>query len=169
MPATVEKSSTLVRETLPGGRILGRVFWLLVIAVVSGFAYSISLLCSQGGGRGGVDANGNYLDENGNRTTDPPLEVNAVLHANPAIPVLLAVIVLVAIILVLRVAHDERSALRILNVTMIVVPVVAVCSVVVGYVWFFAMPLDYWTGSGAHFLGFPFASVEIAIQPMTNT
>lgn len=168
MPAAVEKPSPLVRETSPGAWMLGRVFWLLLVAVVSGFAYSISLLGSHGGGRGGVDANGNYLDENGNRTTAPPLEVNAVLHANPAIPVLLAVIVLGAIILVLRVARDERSALRILNATMIVVPVVAVCSVVVGYVWFFAMPLDYWTGSGAHFLGFPFASVDITVQPMAN-
>ena len=168
MRATVEKPSILVRETLPGARMLGRVFWLLVVAVVSGFAYSISLLGSHGGGHGGVDANGNYLDANGNPTTTPSLEVNAVLHANPAIPVLLAVIALVAIILVLRVAHDERSALRILNVAIILVPVVAVCCVVVGYVWFFAMPLDYWTGSGAHFLGFPFASVDITVQPIAN-
>lgn len=44
MPATVVKSSTLVREPLPAGRMLGRVFWLLVIAVVGAFAYSLSLL-----------------------------------------------------------------------------------------------------------------------------
>lgn len=161
------RAATPVREPLPGGRILLRVFWLLVVAVVSGLGYS-TLSGSHAGGHGRVDGNGNYLDAHGNQTTTPPLEVNAVLHPNPSIPVLLGVIVLAAIIIVLRVAHDERSALRILNMTMIVVPVVAVSCVIVGNAWFFAMPLDYWTSSAVHYLGFPFASVDVTVQPMTN-
>jgi hypothetical protein len=167
MSITVEKQAT-VREPLPGERILSRAFWLIVVAVASGFAYSTLLLGSHGGGRGGMDANGNYLDANGNPTTTPPVEMNAVLHANPAILVLLGVIVLGAIILVLRFARDEHTAVRIINLAMIVVAVVAVCCVVAGYVWFFATPLDHWTGNGLHYSGFPFASVNVTTQPMTT-
>jgi len=119
-----------------------------------------------GGGFGGFDSDGNYVDAEGNTTTTPPLQINAIVHANPAIPVLIGIMVLAAIVLVLRVARDEVIALRILDVAMLAIAAVAMCSVVAGYAWFFATGLDYWTGSGIHYTGFPFASVNVTTQPM---
>ena len=83
-----------MHETLPGARILRRVLWLLVVAVASGFVYSSVLLASHGGGLGGVDSDGNYLDAAGNPTTTAPEEINVVMHSNPAIDVLIARLVL---------------------------------------------------------------------------
>ena len=166
MTVTTEKPLKRVREPFPGALMLRRVLWLLVVAAASGFAYSMFLLASKGGGFGGVDSDGSYIDADGNPTTAPPVQINVVAHASPAIPVLLGVIVLAGIILALRVSSDERPALRVLNVTMVVVAAVAVCSLAAGYAWFLATPLDYWTGSGTHFTGFPFAAVDVTTGPI---
>ena len=143
MTVAAEKPEAQGRDSLPGGRILRQVLWLLVVTIGSGFTYSFFLLASKGAAFGGVDANGGYIDAHGNPTTTAPWQINAVAHASPAIPVLLGAIVLAAIVLVLRVARDEDAALRVLNLSMAVIAAIAACSLVVGYVWFFATPVDY--------------------------
>lgn len=166
MTTTLEKPAAPERGALPGARILHRVLWLLVVAVAGGFVYSHALLASDGGGLGGVDSDGHYLDAAGNPTTTAPEQITAVMHANPAIDVLLGVIVFTALILVLRIARDDGTATRILTVAMIVVATVAGCAIIAGYTWFLATPLDYWTAPGPHYTGFPFASVTVTTQPM---
>lgn len=168
MTATLETPRTKVRAPLPGARMLRRALWLIVVTALSAFAYSSLLVASRGGGVGPqvwVDASGHHVDADGNPTDAAATTVNVVMHANPAMYVVLAALALGAIVLVLRRAVDEAGAVRILTWAMWIVPAVAVVAIVVGYVWFMRTPLDYWAQTGFHFAGFPFASVSVTTTP----
>jgi hypothetical protein len=164
MTATLEKPAARTRMPLPGARLLRRAVWLFVVTAISALGYGNLVLASKGGGVGPevfVDANGNHLDADGNPTDATQTMLNVVMHASPAIYVLLAVIALGAIVVVLRWASDEASAVRILTRAMFIVPAVALVSLVVAYAWFRVIPLDYWVQPGWHVAPFPFGSVEV--------
>ena len=170
MTATLEAPVTPARAQLPGARMLRRTLWLIVVTALSAFTYGSLLVASKGGGVGPtvwVDANGNHVDADGRPTDATQTTVNVVLHANPAMYVPLALIALGAIMLVLRRAHDEETAIRILSWAMWIIPAVAVAAIVIGYVWFFHTPLDYWVQPGWRFATFPFGSVDVTTQPGT--
>jgi hypothetical protein len=147
------------RRPLPGARIVRRVVWLLIVTVASGCLYS-NLLTA--GYSGAVLPHQNVGPAG--TTQSGPMQVTAVMHASPAMNALLGIIVVAALIVVLRVAHDEQSAVTILNLTMITIVAVAVGALVAGYVWFYMTPLDHWAAVGPHFTGFPFVSVDVATE-----
>lgn len=171
MTATFETPpATQTRLPLPGARMLRRALWLVVAAALSGFGYSSLVLASKGGGVGPevfTDASGNHVDADGHPTDATQSMVNVVMHASPAIYLLLALVVPGAVVIVLRWAPDEASALRVLTGAMFVVVGVALVSLVVAYLWFRAIPLDYWTQPGWHIAPFPFGLVEVTTQPGT--
>ncbi|GAA4180587.1 hypothetical protein [Gryllotalpicola koreensis] len=153
MTATLEKAAARTRMPLPGARMLRRTLWLIVVTGLSMLAYGTVLVGSHGGGAGDP--------------ANPSATVDAQLRPSFAMYAVLAVIALGAIVLVLRRAADEASAVRILTIAMIVVAALTVAAIIVGYVWFFAVPLDYWAQPGWHFAPFPFGSVHVTVTPTT--
>ena len=169
MPDILGSAPAASLSTLPGATIIRRIRRLLFWAAGTALVYSALATASKGGCPGGVTGDGGYLDANGDPTAVAPMCVNLTLRPSSLIIIMIGAAVLVAISLVLRRAHSEAAAIRILDRTAIVIVVVTVGWTVLTMVSFLSIPLDGWDGTGPFFIPFSFGNIDVDISPMNTT
>jgi len=169
MSSTIEQVQSVAGSGLPGAAMLRRLRVLIVEAVIAAFAYAGLTAASKSVCFGGSDANGGFLDADGHPSQTVPICVTATLHASPFILIAIAAIVFFTIGRVLARARDEASAIRTFHRAAIIVLAVAAVSVAAAYVCFFAFtPLEGLPDEGFHYLGFPFAVVDVTTTSLAN-
>ncbi|WP_308798958.1 hypothetical protein [Agromyces silvae] len=166
MPETIDRAPTAEMSTLPGASTLLRTRRLIVAALVTAFLYNLVMTASRGGCPGGVTGDGGYLDANGQPTDTVPMCANLTLGPSWWVFAAIALIVVLAITRVLKRASDQRTAARILDRAAILIFAIAGASVLIGYVWFFAIPLESVTEGGTVVLPFLFGSVDLTVTPI---
>ncbi|MDR5699603.1 hypothetical protein [Agromyces aerolatus] len=165
MSEITDREPTAEMSTLAGAPILLRTRRLITAALVTAFLYNLVMTSSRGGCPGGVSGDGGYLDANGQPTDTVPMCTNLTLGPSWWVFVAIALVVVLAITRVLKRASDQRDAARILDRAALLIFTIAGASVLISYVWFFAIPWEsiYDGGAATPFL---FGSVDIDVYPI---
>ena len=166
MTTTVDPTVTSATSLLPGAAVIARIRRLLYVTIATGVLYSTFTIGMKAGCPGGVDANGGFIDANGNPTDFPPDCVTLNLGPSPIILILIAGVVLWALGRVLHRADSEASAMRILDRAAIAVIIIAAVSLLIAHVWFALIPLYGVDDTGTYYWPFPFGSVNMQTSPM---
>ncbi|WP_193509645.1 hypothetical protein [Cryobacterium sp. BB736] len=159
---------SVTSSTLPGADLLALVRRLIVAAMIAAVVYSALMSGSKGGCPGIVPVSGGRTGSFESTVDVVRSCVNLSLRPSPLVYIALALIVVWAIGAVLRKAHDEQEATRILERAVVIVNVVALGSVLISQVWFWLIPLDNWVGGRTFFYPFPFGVIDLEISPMTT-
>lgn len=160
-PAVAASTSEVVAVDRAAGPLLRRARALVLWAIASAILYS-TLAASRGSCPGGFSSDG-YVDAHGDPTTTAPQCVQLVLQPGPLVYIAIALTVVVALSVAAG-AADLRVALRTLNRGVIVVVAIAVLSMVVATVWFFALPMP--GPDDGVFLPFPFGGGTMTVTPL---
>lgn len=163
-----EPSSVSTASGIPGAEIVARIRRLIVIALVAVAVYAISMVSSRGYCPGGVDADGAFVDASGQPVDVAPLCATITLRPSALVYVAVAAVVLGSLTLVMRRASDIPVALRYLDRAAIAIAIIVVVSVTISRVWFTLIPLTEWDGSGSLYYPFPFGSVDLDTERMSN-
>jgi ABC-type Fe3+ transport system permease subunit len=166
MPDTIDREPTAAMSALLGAPVLLRVRRLIVAALITSLLYSIVMTATRSGCPGGVTGDGGYLDANGQPTDFVPQCYNFTLGPSVWVFVAIALTVVLAITRVLKKAGDLRNATRILDRAAMIVFAIAGASVLIGYVWFFLIPIDTSDGTGTLYLPLPFGNVTLDVHPI---
>lgn len=166
MPEHVDAHPSTALSTLPGAEILLRTRGLLLSALGAALVYAFVTNASKGHCPGGSTGGGGFLDADGLPTDVPPSCIALTLQPSVLVYVAIGVLVLSAISRVLSVADSEAAAIRILDRARVVIIAVVAASVLISHVWFWLIPIDDWTGTGAFLSPFPFGSVSQDISPI---
>jgi ABC-type Fe3+ transport system permease subunit len=166
MSEITDRTPTAEMSTLPGAPTLLRTRRLIIAALVTAFLYNLVMTASQGGCPGGVTGDGGYIDANGQPTDTVPMCTNLTLGPSWWVFAAIALVVVLAITRVLKRASDQRAAARILDRAAILIFAIAGASVLISYVWFFAIPIESITEGGTVWYPFPFGSVETTMTPI---
>jgi hypothetical protein len=141
---------------------------LLVVAVVAAFIYAAFAQATSGACAGGFTGGGGFVDRLGQETDVAPQCLSLQMGPSPFVLLAMAMIVLWAVRRVARWAVDEQAAVRTTDRATLAVAVVAGASLVIAQVWFALLPIGTWDPAGDSLLiyPFPFASVEMSVEPM---
>lgn len=158
----------LERETAPfaGARVVARIRLLVVVAAFAAFGYFVLMASSKGYCAGGISGEG-FIDSAGNAVAAAPSCIQLTLRPSGVVFLVIVAIVFFALSVVLRRARTELDAISYLNRAAWAIGVVVVASVVISHVWFFAIPITEWDGTGTFIYPFPFGTVEMLLSTMT--
>ncbi len=151
-----------------GVPVVARIRRLVVVALISAFVYSALLSSSKGYCAGGFDGAGGFVDAAGRPTDTAPACLQLTLVPSPIVLAALVVLVVVALNRVISRALDAADAVRVLDRSAAAIAMIAVVSAIVSVVWFWAVPVESWSGpTGFSVLApFPFGGIDVDISPM---
>jgi energy-converting hydrogenase Eha subunit E len=153
---------------LPGAAVVARIRRVLVVSLIAGLVYPLFMSGSRGRCAGGVDAPDGFTDTVAGSVGEATRCIVLTLGPSPLVYLGIVVIVLVALGRVIG-ASDERSALKILDRTMVGVGVLVVVAIVVSQVWLHMIPLEeFMAGSASVFSPFPFGFIDVANDPISG-
>lgn len=154
---------------LAGRELVVQIRRLLVVTLVACLFYPVFIGGSRSFCPGGFDADGGFVDRDGQTTDLAPQCLSLQMGPGPFIFAAIAAIVLVTLGRVIRVADDLESATRMLRRAALAIMIVAGLSVVIAQVWFALLPVTEWDPASGYFFlfPFPFASVDLTITPLT--
>lgn len=158
-----------VVPALAGRELVVQIRRLLVITLVACLVYPAFIGGSRSVCAGGFDADGGFIDRNGQPTDLAPQCLSLQMSPGPIVFAAIAAIVLLTVGRVIRVANDLESATRMLRRAGLAIMLVTGLSLVIAQVWFALLPVTEWDPATGYFFlfPFPFASVDVTVAPLT--
>ncbi|WJL94670.1 hypothetical protein QSU92_11905 [Microbacterium sp. ET2] len=152
-----------------GRELVVQIRRLLVVTLVTCLVYAGFTRASRSFCPGGFDADGGFIDGNGQPTDLAPECLSLQMGPSPVVFIAVAAIVLLTLGRVIRVADGLESATRMLRRAALAIMIVAGLSLVIAQVWFALLPVAEWDPEAGYFFlfPFPFAGVEVTITPLT--
>lgn len=147
----------------PEGRKLRPRAWGLVLIGVVAVLFSGNTLWSASAGYGGVDADGHWIDDAGDRVSVAPPTVDVQAHTAPAALAVLLLVVVVGVVVPPTLARYGRPALGdvVRWASYVAVPVCVIAGVLVYTVWQGHVVMDQIDHHVLEPHGFPWGGVTV--------